>query len=283
MFGAFIGDIIGSIYEVKEMEYTSKYHKPRPYEERMKIMEKETPLFTEDCSCTDDSILTCAIADCLINGSGNYEEYLKSYAKREIDLGLDMYGRSRFGSRFVSWVKGLEEGISFGNGAAMRISPIGYLDDFSEVKNEAYLATIPSHNHPEALESSKIVATSIYLLRNGMTKKGLETYIKDHYDSLDFDLEDLRKNYMFSSKSKKSVPQALFVFLQSTSFEDAIRKAISIGGDTDTIACIVGSLSEAYYGIDEELIEGVLPYLKDYMLPILQQFYSKINKRVLKI
>lgn len=168
----------------------------------------------------------------------------------------------------------------------MRISAIGYFDTLEEVKHHAYLATIPSHNHEEAITASVIVAVSIYLLRNGMGKEELKKYIQDNYYPLNYDLEDLRRNYKFSSKSINSVPQALFVFLESNSFEDAIRKSISIGGDSDTIACIVGGLSEAYYGIDQKLYEQVKPYIRDYMFPIIEKFYERIQdkcKQKLKI
>ena len=275
MLGTIIGDVIGSYYEVLEIEHFKKEHTPRPYEERMKIMDFNTELFTENCSCTDDSILTCSVADCMLNGLFNYESYLKGYGKRELNLGVDKYGRSRFGKGFVDWVEGNYQGTSYGNGAAMRISPIGYLDELECVEIEAHLATIPSHNHEEAIKGAEAVAVSIYLLRNGMTKQELKEYLEENYYSLDYDLEILRREYTFSSKTKESVPQALFVFLESNSFEDAIRKSISIGGDSDTIAAIVGGLSEAYYGLDENLVEKVKPYLKDYMKPIIKQFYER--------
>lgn len=275
MLGTIIGDVIGSYYEVLEIEHSKKEHTPRPYEERMKIMDPNTKLFTENCSCTDDSILTCAVADCMLNGLFNYESYLKGYGKRELNLGVDKYGRSRFGKGFVDWVEGTYQGTSYGNGAAMRISPIGYLDDLDCVEIESYLATIPSHNHEEAILGAEAVAVSIYLLRNGITKQELKKYLEENYYSLDYDLETLRREYKFSSKASESVPQALFVFLESNNFEDAIRKAISIGGDSDTIAAIVGGLAEAYYGLDENLLEKVKPYLKDYMKPIIKQFYER--------
>lgn len=275
MLGSIIGDVVGSYYEVLEIQHFKKEHTPRPYEERMKIMDPNTELFTENCSCTDDSILTCAVADCMLNGLFDYERYLKGYGKREIKLGIDKYGRSRFGKGFVSWVEGSYQGTSYGNGAAMRVSPIGYLDELECVEIEAHLATIPSHNHEEAILGAEAVAVSIYLLRNGIEKQELKEYLEENYYSLDYDLETLRREYTFSSKAKESVPQAFFIFLESNSFEDAIRKAISIGGDSDTIAAIVGGLAEAYYGLDENLVEKVKPYLKDYMKKVIKQFYER--------
>ena len=269
MLGAIIGDVVGSYYEVLEVKEIKNGH--RSYEERIKILDQNTPLFTENSSVTDDSILTFAIYKA-IKENKPYEEMLKYYAKKEIDLGKDMYGRSRFGKGFVEWVNGNTQGTSYGNGASMRISPVGYLfDTLEEVKQESYKATIPSHNHEESILCAEAVSTSIFLLRNGISKEELKEYIEKNYFKLDYDLEDLRRNYKFSSKSINSVPQAIFAFLESNSFEEAIRNAISIGGDTDTIACIAGSLAESYYGIPQELLEQVKPYLKDYMKELLDK------------
>ena len=197
---------------------------------------------------------------------------LKYYAKQEINLGKDIYGRSRFGKGFVEWVNSNTQGTSYGNGASMRISPVGFLfNTLEEVKQETYKATIPSHNHQESILCAEAVATSIFLLRNGISKEELKEYIENNYFKLDYDLEKLRRNYKFSSKSIDSVPQAIYAFLESNSFEETIRNAISIGGDTDTIACIAGSLAESYYGIPENLLEQVKPYLKDYMKELLEK------------
>jgi type I restriction enzyme M protein len=280
MLGAIIGDVAGSNYEVLEVRYLKQFKGPRRYEDRIKILDSNEPLFTEESSCTDDSILTCAIYDAIINGNCDYEKYLRTYGLREINEGFDKYGRGRFGHGFVKWLNKEKDGDSYGNGAAMRISPVGYLfDSIEEVKENARLATIPSHNNEEAIKGAEAVAVSIFLLRKGMAKEAVIKYIKDNYYELDFDLEDLQRNYTFSSRTSNSVPQALYVFSQSNSFEDSIRKAISIGGDTDTIACIVGSLSEAYYGISDELKEQVKPYLINYMYDIIKKKSSNNRSR----
>ena len=282
MYGAIIGDVVGSIYEVLEVKEL-KNKRTRSYDERIKIMDLNTNLFTNLSSTTDDSILTCAIADAILNNV-SYEEKLREYGLREIELGKDIYNRSRFGKGFVNWLENKKEGNSFGNGCAMRISPVGYLfDDIETIKKESMLATIPSHNHIDSIKCSEAVATSIYLLRNGYTKEELKKYIENNYFKLDYNLEDLRHNYKFTSKAIDSVPEAIYCFLESNDFLDAIRKAISIGGDSDTIACITGSLAESYYGIPEYLIEEVKPYLRDYMYPIIDKFYKKINGKSKKI
>ena len=279
MIGAIIGDVAGSYYEVLEINYYKNHKEPRPYEERIKVLDKNLELFTNNSSVTDDSILTCSIYDAIVNGKCNYEKYLKEYGKKEIELGLDQYGRSRFGKGFVDWLTGDYQGESYGNGASMRISPVGYLfNSLDEVKKQARLATIPSHNNSEAIKGAECVAVSIYLLRNGYSKESLKKYITNNYYKLDYDLETLQRTYKFSSRTDESVPQALYVFLISNDFEDSIRKAISIGGDADTIACIVGSLAEAYYGVDEKLKNSVKPYLRDYMLDLLK-YDEKIKSR----
>lgn len=276
MLGAIIGDVAGSYIEVLEIKNRKNDIGHRSYEDRIKILDKETPLFGSNSSCTDDSILTVAIWDSIVNGNCDYKSYLKEYGLREVNNGVDLYGRSRFGSGFVSWLEGDFQGESYGNGAAMRVSSVGYLfDSIDEVKYQARLSSIPSHNHSDAIKGAEAVAVSIFLLRTGCSKEEVYDYVRSNYYDLDFDLEDLQRNYTFSSKSSESVPQALFVFFQSNGFEDSIRKALSIGGDSDTIACIVGSLSEACYGIDEKLKEDVKPYIKDYMLELVDDKYYK--------
>lgn len=283
MLGAIIGDVVGSYYEVLEINYYKKHKIPRLYEDRIKILDNSISLFNDNCSCTDDSILTSAIYDAIKNGDCNYEKYLKDYGNKEINLGLDKYGRSRFGKGFVSWLKGDYQGDSYGNGAAMRISPVGYLfNSLEEVKQQSRLATIPSHNNIEAIKGAEAIAVSIFLLRNGMKKSKVEEYVKKNYYDLDYNLKDLQKNYKFTSKSSGSVPQSLYIFFKSNGFEDAIRKAISIGGDSDTIACIVGSLAEAIYGIPENIKEQVKPYLKDYMIDLLSDIYYNEKVKIIE-
>ena len=271
MLGAIIGDIAGSYYEVLEIKYKKSSKTNRPYEERIKILDKNTPLFNMYSSYTDDTVLTCAIYDAIKNGNKDYEKYLREYGMKEINLGLDQYGRSRFGKGFVEWLSNNTEGNSYGNGAAMRISPVGYLfNTLEEVKEQSYLATIPSHDNIDAIIGAEAVASSIFLLRNGYSKDEVVKYIKDSYYDIYLDLETLQRNNEFSSKASVTVPQALYIFSISNDFEDCIRKAISIGGDTDTIACIAGSLAEAYYGIDDKLKEEVKKYLSDEIYELIK-------------
>lgn len=275
MYGAIIGDVSGSYLEVLEIN-EKKNKSRRSYEDRVKILNENTPLFDENCSVTDDSVLTVAIADAILNDR-EYEDALREYGKREIDEGYDKYGRSRFGYGFVKWIRNEKEGDSLGNGAAMRISPVGYLfNDEEAILKESTLATIPSHNHPEAIKGAQEVTMAIFLARNGYSKEEIKNYlIKKFNINLNFDIENLRHNYEFDATIMQTVPQAIYCFLESNGFEDAIRKTLSIGGDTDTLACIVGSISEAFYGVPEHLIEEVKPYIPDYFMKTINRFYKK--------
>jgi ADP-ribosylglycohydrolase len=277
MLGSIIGDIAGSSYEVDEI--LARRNKTKvPYEERIKILDKSVPLFNKKSSYTDDSVLTCAIADALLSDR-NYERALKEYGKKEINLGQDSYGRSRFGSGFLKWVQGSEPGESYGNGSAMRIAPVGfYFENLSDVVLNSRWATIPSHNNEDSLKAATATAISCYLAKNNYSKEEIKKRVEKILDTnLDFDLEYLQKNYVFTSKAIDSVPQAIYCFLISNGFEDCIRKSISIGGDTDTIACIAGGIAEAYYGIPQKIKDEVKPYIPEYISKVVDNFYSKIK------
>lgn len=283
MLGAIIGDVAGSTYEVDEV-LALKNRTKVSYKDRIKILDKKTPLFKDNSSCTDDTILTSAIAETILK-NGNYEDYLREFGQKEIALGLDIYGRSRFGSGFIAWLNNNSTGESFGNGCAMRLSPIPmYYDNLDDILSETYKSTITSHNHSDAINATKAVSIAIYMAKNNYSKVDIKVKIEHecNYD-LNFNLEDLQKNYKFTSKAKNSVPQAIYCFLESNDFEDAIRKAISIGGDTDTIAAITGSIAESYYGIPDEIINEVNKYIPDYIKNIINRFYLKLEfNKILK-
>ena len=276
MLGAIIGDIAGSSYEVEEIN--SIRNKKIDYNNRMSILNSNKSLFNNNSSYTDDTILTAAIAKSILTNR-DYFKNLKEFGLREVNLGLDKYGRNKFSSGFCDWLNGNYIGSSYGNGCAMRISPIAnYFNDLSEIIKETKKATKPSHNHVESYTAAEMVSCCIYLSNQGKSKKFIKNYIENLYEcDLNFDLECLQKNYKFTSKAKNSVPQAIYCFLVSNDFEDSIRKAISIGGDSDTIAAITGSIAEAYYGIDDNLIKEVEKYLPEYIINIVNEFYSKIK------
>ena len=274
MLGAIIGDVAGSTYEVDEINMKKNGNKVS-YEDRIKILDNSVPLFKDESSLTDDSVLTCAIADALINNA-SYGEKLREYGIREICLGKDSYGRNRFGNGFINWLHNPNKNNSYGNGCAMRISPVAtLLDDLKEIKKETYNATVPTHNSYEAILCAQAVSTVIYMAKHKKSKEEIKKYIEENYFNLDFDLEDLRHNYRFTSKCTDSVPQAIYIFLVSNNFEDGIRKAISIGGYTDTIACITGSIMESFYGVPEKLKEELKKYIPDYLKCVVDDFYER--------
>ena len=277
MLGSIIGDIVGSSYEVLEVN-DKRIKGKRDYEDRIKILNSNITLFNDDSSYTDDSVLTTAVADALLNNK-NYEYYLRKYGNKELKLGLDKYGRSRFGKGFINWLKSDVQGISYGNGSAMRIAPVAYyFDNLDDIYKNAIEATIPSHNNNEAINGALAVCDTIYLAKNKYSKEEIKNYIEEKYNyNLNFDLEDLQKNYTFSSKCIDTVPQAIYIFLISNDFEDAIRKSISIGGDADTIACIVGGISETYYGIPDNIKKDVQKYIPEYMKSIISNFYQELE------
>ena len=287
MLGAIIGDIVGSVYEVEEVQaIKNNPDKKRNYEERVKILDRETPLFTTDSSYTDDTVLTIAISKALTDGI-DFKEILREYGLKEIELGKDKYGRSRFGKGFISWLREENIGDSYGNGAAMRISPVGfYYDDLEYVLSTSKKATTPTHNNRDAISSAQAVSTAIYLARNNFSKEEIKDFLESRFGYFfNYSLEDLQKNYRFSSKAIDSVPQAIFCFLESNDFEDCLRKSISIGGDSDTIAAISCSIAESYYGIPGDLKIKALSYLpKEYQQQVID-FYNilKLKKELLDL
>ena len=236
MIGAIIGDIVGSRFE---------YHN---------IHTKKFLLFTPGSHITDDSILTMAIAKALVTCKDDYSDL----SEKTIEC-LRKFGRKRFaayGKMFFQWLHSDNPQAynSFGNGAGMRVSPVGFVaKDLAECQKLSKIVTEVTHNHPEGLKGAEAIAVCVWLARNGKTKDEIRTYVNNNYYPLNFTLEDLRKNYQWSSTCQGSVPQAIECFLESEDFVDAIRNAISIGGDSDTIAAMTGSIAEAFYGIPKYL------------------------------
>ena len=239
MLGAIIGDTVGSVYEFnnkrsKNFELLSKYSEP-----------------------TDDSIMTLAVAECLqkriYNDSEKIVETLKKWGRA--------YPNAGYGGRFAHWLfsDNIEPYYSFGNGAAMRISPVAwYARSEEEVKKLAKTFTEVTHNHPEGLKGAEVTAMCIYYAKIGKTKEFIKEYVEQYYD-MNFDYEGLKKNYKFNETCQESVPQAIYCFLISNSFEDCLRTTISIGGDCDTTSAISCAIAEAYYkNIDTKLIVDVL-------------------------
>lgn len=254
MLGAIVGDIIGSPYEHNNIKHT------------------EFPLFGRHSRFTDDTVLTVAVADVLLNG-GNYHDVLQNYTRRYADAG--------FGGRFWTWALEMDSEPlgSFGNGSAMRVSPVAWaFDDEDSVLAEAERSALPSHGHPEAIQGAQAVALAVFLARTGSSKALIRNEISQRFDyDLSRHLDDIRPTYGFDVSCRGSVPQALMAFLGSESYEDAVRKAVSLGGDSDTIACMAGSVAEAYYGgVPEPLQEQALALLDPSLRGVLEKFLERM-------
>lgn len=242
MYGAIIGDLAGSIYEYSQLKSISNINADK--------------IITEASFYSDDTILTVAILDAILN-KGNYEEYLKKYIKKYANYKPDFtpYFKTPFSKGLIDWSNSTIVGTSTGNGAMMRISPVGYLFNTEEsvIKN-AQLATIPSHNSKEAVAAATIVALMIFYFRNGLSRDEV-------YQRLNIKIE-YHPFKKFNTTCHETIGNCLYALYNSKSFEDAIRKTISMGGDTDTNACIVGSIAESMYPISPALIseaESKLP------------------------
>ena len=271
MLGAIIGDIVGSIYEFDN------------------IKTKNFNLFTNEMFFTDDTVMTIAIADAIINGA-KPENFILSMKK----WGGDYIDKS-YGHSFRRWLKydNSEPYNSWGNGSAMRVSPCGWIAKLSEPFEEGLKLTEDlakksaevTHNHPEGIKGAQATAAAIFFMRHGKSKNAIEEYknkLKDYiqnkykYD-LNFTLNEIRPSYAFNESCQKTVPQAIVSFLESENFEDAIRNAISIGGDSDTLGAITGSIAEAAYGIPEDIKEKAISYLDNKIKELYNKWVNFIN------
>jgi len=258
MWGAIIGDLAGSIYEFEQTKKISK-------------VEIEN-LILENSFFSDDTILTIAILDAALNNQ-NYEYYLKKYAKEYENYkpNFSPYFKTTFSPGFTKWVNSNTEGTSIGNGAMMRISAIGYLfDDENTIIRNVEAATTPSHDTKEAIDSATIVALIIYLARKGMEKEEIISKLNINYSYSPFET--------FNYTCYSTINNCLHALFTSNNFSDSIKKVISYGGDTDTNACIVGSMAEALYGIDDKLIKQAEEKIPTEFTEKLHKGYSKVKK-----
>lgn len=248
MLGAIIGDIVGSVYE---------WHN---------IKTKEFPFFSKRCHFTDDTVMTIAVAEALMNGGtpDDFLDAMKKYGK--------LYPRCGYGRHFHRWVKldNREPYNSWGNGSAMRVSPCAwYGKSLAEAEDMAERSAAVTHNHPEGIKGAQATTAAIYLARLGRNKAEIKEYVENKYGyDLSRSLEEIRPTYRFDESCQGSVPEAIIAFLESNGFEDAIRNAVSLGGDSDTIAAITGSIAEAAYGIPEPLLAEALSFLDDRLLSV---------------
>lgn len=252
MYGAIAGDIIGSIYEIRNMKKT------------------DFKLFKQTSRITDDTVMTIAIADSLTNDIPYKESMLKWG---------NLYPKVGYGGRFKKWLKGdIKEAYnSFGNGSAMRVSPCGYLENMEQVLEEAKKSALPTHNHPEGIKGAQSVAAAIFLARKGNSKADIKSYIETNFN---YDLsptpDEIRPSYSFDVTCQGSVPESICCFLASSDVENAIRLAVSLGGDADTQAAIAGSIAEAFYqGIPTNIMNEISERIPPEMKVIIEAFLAK--------
>ena len=282
MLGAIIGDIVGSVYEWNN------------------IKTKDFPLFRQDCFFTDDTVMTCAVAEAIMNGGqkADFINVMKKYGR--------MYPDADYGARFNAWLNSdsREPYNSFGNGSAMRVSPCAWVMDcdvyartgtWPSSRGLASLYAEVTHNHPEGVKGAMATADAIFLCRfyfggycreyeqpikDNPTecKRRIKDYIEKTYGyNLSQTLDEIRPNYRFNETCQETVPQAIIAFLESRDFEDAIRNAISLGGDSDTLAAITGSIAEAAYGIPDWIKDKAYSYLDELLKDVVIRWENRIK------
>jgi type I restriction enzyme M protein len=266
MLGAIIGDIVGSRFEWDN-------HRSKDFK-----------LFTYDCNVTDDSIMTLAVGKAILetekkmpgkNKDKKYSEALEELTVEYMQEIGQEYPDCGYGGRFQGWMFSNDPKPynSYGNGAAMRVSAAGFASKTEEeAKMLSHAVTVVTHNHPEGIKGAEAATIAIFMARHGASIDAIRSRIKQDYYPLDFTIDEIRTTYKFNESCQGTVPQAIQCFLESSSFEDAIRTAISLGGDSDTIAAITGAIAEAYYGIPDDLKEQALEYLDKDMRAIFDEW-----------
>lgn len=265
MIGAIIGDIAGSRFE------------------RHNHKSKEFEMFDRKCRVTDDSVMSIAVARAILECDGNYDDLSKHAVTYMQGFGR-VYKNAGYGRSFIDWIFDEEPRPynSYGNGSAMRVGPCGYAaNSIEEAKELSKKVTEVTHNHPEGLKGAEAVAVAIFLARDGKNKEEIKEYIDEHYYKVDFTIDQIRDEYTFDVTCQGSVPVAFAAFYDSTDFEDAVRTAISAGGDSDTIGAITGSIAEAYYGVPEGMVYSAIDYLDSCQMENLYYFEKAYSSKAL--
>lgn len=275
MLGAIYGDIVGSVYEFNN------------------IRTKNFELFSEKSKFTDDTVMTLAVANALLIFNEttsadnlidapceNNLNYFKEILINEMHRLGKLYLDAGYGVRFFFWLmkNNKEPYGSYGNGSAMRVSPVAwYANSLEEAVDFAQASAEVTHNHPEGIKGAVCTAGATYLARTGATMDEIKAFVGEHY-KIDFTLDEIRSTYQFNETCQDTVPQAMQAFFESNSFDDAIRNAISIGGDSDTLAAITGAVAEAYYGMTEREVRSVADRLDSTLLNVLNDFRNRFIK-----
>ena len=262
MLGSIIGDIVGSRFE---------FHNHRS---------KEFDFFAKDCFVTDDSIMMLAVAKAILACEGDWKQLGENTIKYMQTIGRK-YPDCGYGGMFRKWMfsDNPKPYNSYGNGAAMRVSPCGFIAQTEdEAKQLSKKVTEVTHNHAEGIKGAEATTIAIFMARNGATKDEIKERIENNYYKLDFTIDEIREYYQFNETCQGTVPQAIMAFLESVSFEDAIRNAISVGGDSDTLAAIAGGIAEAYYSIPSDLKRKAQMFLNNELRGIYKEWNKFIKK-----
>ena len=266
MYGAILGDIIGSPYEFDRGSKT-----------------KDFPLFSGRSEFTDDTVMTIAVADAFLPvQSGIDDDTIRQRVVAKMQKYSRLYPYAGYGGRFRHWLRDRhpQPYNSWGNGSAMRVSSVGWMfGDLETVRRMARLSADVTHNHPEGIKGAEATAAAIFLARTGSTKAEIKAYIEEnfHYD-LSRTCDEIRPSYRHVESCQETVPEAIAAFLEGQSFEDVIRTAVSLGGDCDTLTCIAGSMAEAFYGVSEELKAECRNRLPEDLLEVVRRFEETMMK-----
>ncbi len=259
MYGAILGDMIGAPYEFDRGNKTKNF-----------------PLFSKESCYTDDTVMTVAVAEVLLNVSASSDSEIKDALVRSMRKWGRNYPNAGYGMRFSSWLWSDDPAPygSCGNGSAMRVSPVGWLyDSIEETRRLARLTAETTHNHPEGIKGAEATASAIFLARTGNSKDVIHTYIVQEFGyDLSRTCDEIRPEYRHVETCQESAPEAITAFLEGQDFEDVIRTAVSLGGDCDTVACIAGSIAEAYYDVPAWMKDECRKRLPKEMVQVLFSF-----------
>ena len=260
MYGAILGDLIGAPWEFKRMK-----------------RKDFTPLILPDTGITDDSIMTVAIADSLLDEIPPAEA-MRDWGRKV----MPAENVAGYGASFIKWLASPEiqpPYNSYGNGAAMRVSPVGWLYDDLEVTLEvARLVTDVTHNHPEGIKGAQATVMAIFLARQGEATQNIRESIQERFKyDLNRSVDQCREEHIYNEFCQICVPDSIVCALDSESYEDAVRNAVSLGGDADTLGAIAGSIAEVIHGIPDDLIAQAQPYLDESFRPIIEEFYDRVG------
>jgi len=270
MYGAILGDMVGA-----------------PYEFDRGAKSKDFPMWIESSQKTDDTVMTLAVANALLDTRYKSNEEIKDAVIKSMQHFGKLYPWESYGMRFMGWLNksNPEPYNSYGNGSAMRVSSAGWLfNTIDKTREVARLTAEVTHNHPEGIKGAESVASVIFLARTGHSKDEIRPYVIDNFKyDLSKTCDEIRPTYHHVESCQETVPQAMTAFFEGVDFEDVIRNAVSLGGDCDTLTCIAGSMAEAYYPIPEDMKQEVRNRLPEDLLAVLDRFLDEKDKQTIKL